>query len=108
MNEKYKTATGIEVTLTQDAYADNCGTDGEIRYYARAVDKVGNEYKVTWETLPEWDLIQELYRLDTMDERSMDDEDRARQAELRAMQLPTGDDDSDACDWDHPVEIVAA
>jgi hypothetical protein len=44
------TYTGITVHLTQQAYSNNYGTDGDVRYYAKGVDDEGNEYMVTWET----------------------------------------------------------
>lgn len=45
-----ETLNGLTVTLTDDATMDNYGTDGEVRYYASAVDAAGNEYRVAWDT----------------------------------------------------------
>jgi hypothetical protein len=64
---------GITYTLTQDAYCDNYGTDGGVRYYAHAVDGAGNKYLLAWDTTQAW----------------MDAEDC--------------DDESNACDWSSPV-----
>ena len=41
---------GVTVHLTQQAYADNCGTAGDVRYRAKGIDDAGNEYLVTWDT----------------------------------------------------------
>jgi len=40
--------------LLDNARMDNYGTDGDVRYYAKAVDRHGNEYRVAWETLPDY------------------------------------------------------
>ena len=37
---------GITLYLEQDAYADNCGTNGGVIYRATAVDLEGNNYNV--------------------------------------------------------------
>ena len=44
------TYNGITVHLTEQAYAHNYGTSGEVRYYTSGVDDEGNKYKITWET----------------------------------------------------------
>lgn len=41
----YLTEDGVGVTLTQEAYPAN---DGNSEYWARAVDREGNDYRVTW------------------------------------------------------------
>jgi hypothetical protein len=70
---------GITYTLTQDAYCDNYGTDGGVRYYAHATGPDGGEYRVAWDTTEAWDAL--------------DGEDRW--------------DEGDACDWADPVEVIA-
>ena len=45
------TFDGVVYALCQQAYIDNYGTDGGVRYYATAIDADGNKYKVTWETI---------------------------------------------------------
>jgi hypothetical protein len=45
------THAGIEYALLDNAYAENYGTDNQVRYYANAIDGAGVKYKVTWETV---------------------------------------------------------
>ena len=71
---------GNTLRLQQQAYCDNYGTDGAVRYYAHAIDENGNCYRVAWDTTAAWD---------------------AREPE-------EANDESDACDWDNPVEIILA
>jgi hypothetical protein len=52
------THNGITVHLTQQAYAENCGTDGGVYYQAKGVDNDGNEYRVTWSTYDNADEIE--------------------------------------------------
>ena len=77
--------SGVELALTQDAYVENHGTDGGVRYYAKAVDAAGNEYLVAWDTTALWD-------------------ERCANAEETGDHL---DDESAACDWAAPAEIKA-
>ena len=79
----------ITLALTQDAYADNHGTWRGVRYYARAIDDAGNDYRVAWDTTAAWDAAQAEYLADP--ENAI---------------IP--DDESKACDWTRPVEIVNA
>jgi len=102
---------GKTLTLTQMAYADNYGTNGEVRYYAHAEDEEGNTFKVVWETTLEWDEAGELFNLELKQEQqpeSFDDEDQERMDELEAkgVQSYLIQDESDACDWENPVEIT--
>ena len=98
----------LTVTLTAEPYCDNYGTDGEVRYYAHAVDDQGNEYRVAWEVTDEWADGQELY------DRAMSLTDQHRdlteeeEAEIEAYDLVSAivEDESNACDWDNPVEII--
>lgn len=69
---------GKEITLTQDAYLD--GTHAAPHYQAAGVDAAGNEVIVKWEILEHWL-----------------NEDGSLNGEL--------EDESDACDWDNPVEV---
>ena len=86
---------GKRYYLTQDAYPDNYGTDGDVRYYARAIDIEGDIYMVAWDTTGEWDEAQ------------------AEAQRLQAAGDPCDDypaildDESNACDWDHPVDVKA-
>jgi hypothetical protein len=45
---------GRILRLTQIAYVDNYGTDGDIVYRANAEDADGNDYIVMWEPYPEY------------------------------------------------------
>ncbi len=69
---------GKTYRLTDDIYCSNYGTDGGVRYYAYAIDEAGNKYRVAWDTTAEWD--------------ARDPEDYG--------------DDSEACDWSAPVDVV--
>ena len=91
---------GHTYTLQQDAYADNYGTDGAVRYYAHATDNDGNDYTVRWNTTPEWDEAQaEAERIAKQYEPST-----APSYEYPALL----DDESNACDWDNPVDVIPA
>lgn len=89
MSKDYGTVEfkGATYTLTQDAYCDNYGTDGAVRYYASAVDANGNKYLVAWDTTETWNEAQELYK---------------------ATGEVSGyiEDESNACDWDSPTAVT--
>lgn len=110
---------GKELKITQEAYVDNYGTDGEVRYYANAVDTDGNEYQVTWETTKEFDqsevlfhLIEELEVLKShksFDEGMINRIDEL-EAEIEKMEndgigSSYCEDGSNACNWDEPFSI---
>jgi hypothetical protein len=80
---------GITITFTQWAYADNYGTDGDIRYYAHGVDANGNKYKVAWDLTPERIEQERIHREESHD----------------AINCDCNDDESIACDWDNPVSV---
>ena len=80
------TFDGDEYALTQQAYIDNCGSG--VRYYATAIDLRGNYYRVAWDTTQAWDDAQEEYR---------------EREEPHLLSLL--EDESQACDWDCPVEV---
>lgn len=69
---------GKEITLTQEAYLT--GTQEAPYYEATGTDQEGNEVTVKWEIKPQWLS-----------------EDGTLNGEL--------EDESDACDWDSPVEV---
>lgn len=116
MENKFGTVNfeGKELKLTQDAYVDNYGTDGEVRYYANAVDTEGNEYQVIWETTKEFDQSEELFNLIEELEvlkshKSFDDGEIMRMEELEkeiekmeneGIGSSYCEDESNACDWD--------
>lgn len=91
MDNNYGTVEfeGKTYTLTQDAYANNYGTDGAVRYYAAAVGADGNRYMVEWETSEEWDAAQDDYK---------------------ATGEVSGyiEDEQNACDWDNPISVTEA
>lgn len=80
---------GITLALTQQAYANNYGTDGGVCYRASAIDAEGRAYLARWDTTDAWDAREAAYRADP---------ENASPAE----------DESEACDWSAPVEIVSA
>jgi len=71
---------GQELALTQIAYADNMGTDGDIYYKAAAIDRAGNDYEINW------DLKEEVKNRDVEKYGYLEDE-------------------SEACDWDSPSDV---
>jgi hypothetical protein len=73
--------SGKTYTLTNQAQADNHGTEGLVRYYAKAVDADGTEHLVAWDTTQAWDEADKDSGL--------------------------CDDESNACDWDSPVSVKA-
>jgi hypothetical protein len=80
------TFDGKIIHLAEQAYPNNYGTDGGVRYYAKGVDDAGSEYLVAWDTTAEWDAEQDAYRADPDN----------FQASLQ---------EEDACDWSSPVDI---
>lgn len=75
------------IHLSEQAYVNNYGTDGGVRYYAKGVDDNGIEYLVAWDTTEAWDAEQEAYRADPDNfEASLQEED--------------------ACDWSSPVAVT--
>jgi len=70
---------GKEITLTQDPYLD--GTHEDPCYKAAGVDTEGNDVVVKWEIYEHWL-----------------NEDGSLNGEL--------EDESDACDWDNPVDVI--
>jgi hypothetical protein len=83
---------GHTYTLQQDAYADNYGTDGAVRYYAHATDNDGNDYIVMWSPSPAWEAAQQ----------------EARESNDWSDYPAILDDEGNACDWDNPVDVIPA
>jgi len=108
---------GKKYFLTEIAYVNNYGTNGEVRYYADAIDAEGKEYRITWETSEEYDKACELMHLETSltDFRGCLDEGeelRKKEIEERIAELEAEDvrsfyceDESNACDWDYPMSV---
>lgn len=111
------TFNGQVFTLTQDAYADNYGSDGETRYYASAVDTDENDVKVSWTTTAAWDNSEKIFNLNQKLEEltsNLSDEDHAERwiaevkeeiEELEALETCDSEDESNACDWDNPISV---
>lgn len=72
---------GKTLALTQQAYASNYGTFGGVVYKAHAIDEEGNVYTVTWQTTEEWDNAE--------------------------PDSAIFNDESNACDWDNPYDVIA-
>lgn len=110
-NDDYGTVTfkGENYILTQQAYIDNYGTDGEVKYYAHAEDEEGRTFKVVWETTSIWDLAGELYNLELKEKyqsQNFTEEDAERMEELSEdYSSDYIEDESNACDWDKPVDV---
>jgi hypothetical protein len=81
------TVDGTLIHLTQQAFIENYGTDGDVRYYAHGVDEAGVQYRVAWELTPERKEQEERHRADG-----------------HVGLCDCNDDESIACDWDAPVE----
>ena len=115
--DNYVEYDGKTYLLTQQAYCDNYGTDGAVRYYAHAIDSEGNNYKVAWDTTETYDLMGELYRLDLKQQQQpedFNDEDQERMNEIceeldfdiaKSSPVAYIEDESNACDWDNPVDV---
>ena len=51
-------------TQTGATYADNYGSDSEVRYYAHAIGTHGNKVKVEWVTTEAWDNSEKIFKLE--------------------------------------------
>ena len=97
--------------LTQMAYMNNYGTDGAVRYYANAIDEDENEYKVAWDTTQTWDDMNKMYLLEMNEaDDNLSEEDTEQLEELRRKYegydaLGYVEDETNACEWDEPVEV---
>lgn len=94
---------GKTYTLTNQAQADNHGTEGLVRYTARAVDDSGHEYVLAWDTTDAWDVACKVAAMDDEDEIA----EVIAEADLTQGELPDVSDESNACDWDSPVSVKA-
>ena len=105
MEKKFGSVTfeGREYILAEVAQADNYGTEGAVRYYADAVGPDGEDVRVVWDTTVAWDLAQERARLEN--DSFLTPEEEERLDELEVMVLPDVSDESNACDWGHPVAV---
>lgn len=97
-----------ELVLTEEAFPNNYGTNGEVRYHANAIDADGNEYRVVWETTVEWDLCSELAQLELKENYGdISNEEKERMDELIISGYSSEyiEDESNACDWSEPYDI---
>lgn len=82
---------GIEYVLTQQAYPDHYKNG--VRYFSSAMDKNGNMALMEWETCDDWNEASELW--ETMHHESIMDD------------LPgILEEESNACDWDNPINVT--
>lgn len=94
---------GKTYILTQQAYCNNYGTDGGVRYYAHAVaadDADDATYKVVWDTTEEWDNHQS-----GGEEHPREYDDDNNEIYPNGMSCNFCEDESNACDWDKPVNV---
>lgn len=103
------TYKGVKYYLTDQAVADNYGTEGEVRYKSSAINNKGSKYQVVWETTDAWDRSEKYLALqnklsDESYEESWDEID-AEMQELDHDDLVDTGDESNACDWDKPVGV---
>lgn len=97
---------GVEYAITRAAQMDNYGTDGEVRYYAPAIDQAGGKYIVEWETTVEWDASSAILGAEMRGESS---DGIAQGYGLPADFVPYGlDDESLACEWDEAADVRRA
>jgi hypothetical protein len=90
-SSKYGTINydGKTYILTEQAYLENY--QGETAYFAHAKDSDGNDYKVVWMTCTAWEEASAKYNKTGKDE----DYDSIL------------DDESNACIWDEPYDVIA-
>lgn len=84
---------------------------GLVRYCAEAQDDKGNDYRIEWDTTAEWDCARTLKEL----EEFIDDANNRKEEvpkeklehyiKLKCMMLPDPEDETQACDWAHPVKV---
>ena len=83
------THNGKEYTLTQQAYI--VGSNEDPYYIANATDSKGNEYEV------EWELNEHTRKMYNEIERQIE--------AGGAPNYSLVEDESDACDWDNPIDV---
>lgn len=96
---------GKKYTLISDAQAENYGTTGEVRYYARAIDDEGDEYLVCWQTTVEWENANRFALLSSRLEE-LTEKEHNEYCELYEIPLCSIDDESNACKWEYPISAT--
>ena len=99
------TKDNLTVALTEHAQASNVGTEGGVEYRASAIDKEGNEYMITWDT-----IVRGYEPYDNEeDEEDEEDEDECDGLLSDRCEDCTNkylcEDEANACDWDSPESI---
>ena len=85
----------LAVAMTQNAYMDNHGTDGGVRYYANGVDVFGNTYHIAWDTTQAWDDASDRINAALKNGEASD-----------YLDVGLLQDESNACEWDSPASVV--
>jgi hypothetical protein len=77
-------------------------------YYAAAIDVNGNDFRVQWERTPEWKASEAVahaeMRGEEPDMAGICEEHGLDADDFTAYAL---DDESFACDWDSPDDVIA-
>lgn len=95
---------GTTLALTQQAYSDNYGTDGGVRYYAAAVDADCNEYCVEWDTTAAWnDAVESMHEA----EQAVSQAGGIGKPDYDSADVSMVEDESNACAWATPAGIKA-
>lgn len=113
MEKKYGAVEfeGKKYILTDQAYPDNYGTNGEVRYRANAIGEAGSEFYVVWQTTQQWDDACELANLESRETgdnarwNPLSEEERERLEDLQKIVHTDCEDESNACDWDSPIAV---
>ena len=108
------TFKGKEYTLTEQAYTDNIGTDGEVCYFAHATNGEVDEnreliqYKIMWELTDDWQEQSKIFQklndkkcnAEQWDGELLTEEELDQFIEVEVYIQ----DNERAGDWDNPVE----
>ena len=86
------TFNGNEVILEDSAWAENY-RDG-VRYYAHGHIADGRRYRIAWDTTDKWNTHQ-------------NNPDHPMHSGVFVWSCDWCDDESNACDWDNPVDMVS-
>ena len=114
MSKKYSTVEfeGKTYALTQDAFVDNYGTNGDVCYRAMAIDEQGNKYNVIWYLDEAYEKNGKDYNryiklTDLSEHQPLDDDEQSEFDTLIDDGQPSpNEDESNACDWDEPAHIT--
>lgn len=79
-------------------------TDDGVLYYAHAIDDMGYEYSVAWETTEYWKMVLEWRYLKSIEEPTS--EQAARLLELEDREVEFFDDPGSECNWESPASVI--